>query len=246
MTTEEIDAPGHRKEPKVMERSKPDVVRDFQRLMYLEGMSGMRSWQSTSWCGVSMFKNPQDLLMYAQILWEQRPKVLIETGTWSGGSALFFAHMMDQIGHGKVVTVDIEGDTKWHPPHPRIAYIKGESSVSPNAIAEVKHWVDFYAETNREGTNHRAPDTMVILDSLHTEEHVLAELDAYAGLVTGGQYLVVEDTEISGHPVLEDSGPGPYEACEKWFPKHPEFKHDEMKQTQYMWSSHNWYKRQRT
>jgi cephalosporin hydroxylase len=66
----------------------------------------------------------------------------------------------------------------------------------------------------------------VILDSNHTEEHVLGELDGYSAFVTPGSYMIVEDTHLNGHPVSPGFGPGPMEAVEKWLPAHPEFRVD--------------------
>ena len=67
---------------------------------------------------------------------------------------------------------------------------------------------------------------MVVLDSDHIKSHVLKELDALSSLVTKGSYLIVEDTNINGHPVLPNFGDGPWEALHEWLPNHPEFEID--------------------
>jgi cephalosporin hydroxylase len=67
---------------------------------------------------------------------------------------------------------------------------------------------------------------MVILDSDHSREHVLAELETWHSRVSVGSYLVVEDTNINGHPVTEHLGPGPWEAVAEWLPAHPGFRSD--------------------
>ncbi len=120
--------------------------------------------------------------------------------------------MMDLIGHGRVITVDIE-ERPGRSAHPRITYLTG-SSVAPEMVSRVRDLV---------GTD--AP-VMVLLDSDHTRDHVLAELEAYAPLVSRDSYLIVEDTNLNGHPVLPDYGPGPMEALEAFLPAHPEFAHD--------------------
>lgn len=72
----------------------------------------------------------------------------------------------------------------------------------------------------------RTPRVMVVLDSDHRASHVLQELDSYSRLVTPGCYLVVEDSNINGHPVLAGWGAGPMEAVHSWAPRHPEFRVD--------------------
>ncbi len=67
---------------------------------------------------------------------------------------------------------------------------------------------------------------MVILDSDHSRDHVPRELERYAPFVTRGSYLIVEDTNLNGHPVFDDHGPGPMEALEAFLGRHPEFAHD--------------------
>ena len=164
------------------------------------------------WLGYKMQKNPLDLVAYQNLIYDLRPDLIVECGTWHGGSALFYATIMDAINHGVVVTID---PWKWdlRPRHSRIYYIEG-SSVDPSIVTIVK--------------NHAVQclRTMVVLDSLHTKEHVLQELDLYGPIVTPGQYLVVEDTNIHGHPVRDDLPEGPWEAVHEWLPKHPEFSID--------------------
>jgi cephalosporin hydroxylase len=178
----------------------PDIVDAFHREYYNTGIPF-----STYWRGVKVVKAPTDMWMYHQILWEQRPQVLVETGTAWGGSALFFADMFDLIGEGQVITVDIGRMGKVD--HPRIEYVSGDS------VALAGHVGDMVGERS----------CMVVLDSNHTTAHVAAELDAYGPLVTSGQYLVVEDTNC-GHlvaPEFKDNGPT--EALIPWLVKHPEF-----------------------
>ena len=166
------------------------------------------------WQGVPTWSLPQDLWVLQELIEETRPELLVETGTRYGGTALFFAGLFDLIGAGSVVSVDVE---QWPAAprvreHPRIELLEG-SSTSPEIVARVRE----LAAGKR---------VMVNLDSEHSAEHVLAELDAYAPLVSSGCYLVVDDTVLGrGFPPL-GGWRGPGHALEQWLPSHPEFEVD--------------------
>ena len=172
---------------------------EFHRLWY-DG----QVWTRLTWFGVPIQKNPFDLFQYQEILHARRPDYVIECGAFEGGSALYFAHLLDLIGHGTVISVDLEG--RWHRAtleHPRVVALHG-SSVAPDILAEVRALVPPGASS------------FVILDSDHSAPHVLAELRAYQGYPQVGDYLIVEDGNINGHPVLPGWGAGPYEAVEEF------------------------------
>jgi cephalosporin hydroxylase len=185
------------------------VARQFARLYYARVESTVFG---TRFLGVQTLKYPTDLWIYQEIVSETLPEVIVETGTWHGGSALFLAVVCDALAHGRVVTIDTQpGDPL--PRHPRISYLRG-SSVDPGVLAQV-----------REQTA-GADGVMVILDSDHGYEHVLAELEAYADIVTPGNYLIVEDTNVNGHPVLRDHGPGPAEARDEFLRRERRYEAD--------------------
>lgn len=165
-----------------------------------------RLWEKVSWLGVPAYKCPLDLWVYQEILHETRPDVIVETGTARGGSALFLASVCDAIGGGRVVTIDV-AENPGRPVHPRIAYVAG-SSIDPDVFDRVR------------GTVRPGERVMVILDSLHASDHVLAELRLWSPIVTPGCSLVVEDTNIGGRPVhtdyAPDRGPGPAEALRQF------------------------------
>ena len=168
----------------------------FHRLYY---DAAEQTWQATTWLGYPTAKCPLDLWIYQEILAETRPGLIIETGTYAGGSALYLANVCDLLEHGLIVTIDIAEQER--PQHPRIRYLHG-SSTDPAIVEQVRTMtLD-------------ASAVMVVLDSNHSAEHVLAELEAYAPLVTPGCYLIVEDTNVNGRPVLPEHGPGPAEALE--------------------------------
>lgn len=166
------------------------------------------------WRGVQLLKNPMDLVVYAEVIHQTMPRVIVETGTRTGGSALFFADMMTVGGvpNPLVVTVDINHDPL-APLDPRIVYLTG-SSLDENILDEVHRLI--------QGRYPR----MVTLDSDHHPDHVFAELEAYEYVVTPNSYLIVEDTNF-GNPVdiVEPHlhGGGPAEGLARWLPDHPEF-----------------------
>ena len=175
-----------------------------------------QTWGNTFWLGHRMLKCPLDLWCYQEILYEVRPELIIETGTYQGGSALFLASICDLLGQGMVLTIDVDRrDDRSR--HPRITYLTG-SSTSKAILRQVHRRV--------KGTSR----TLVILDSGHAKKHVLEELDAYAPLVTPGSYLVVEDTNLNGHPVESDHGPGPVEAVAKFLERNDGFVRDERRE----------------
>jgi cephalosporin hydroxylase len=164
-----------------------------------------------AWFGYRTMKSPMDLWAYQEIVAETRPDVVVECGTAFGGSSYYLASLLDLLGRGEVVTIDIEA-RPGQPNHPRITRLIG-SSTDPAIVADVRRRVG----------GRRA---MVILDSDHSQAHVAAELQAYRSLVARGCYLIVEDTNVNGHPVVPEHGPGPMEAVEAFLPEAPEFEVD--------------------
>lgn len=182
------------------------VVNSFCRLAY------DRKTYHTTYCGIPLYKWPTDLWVYQNLIWELRPDLILETGTFTGASALYFAHQLDALGRGRVITVDVTRHGK-PPEHPRITHLIGSSTAT-----EI---VDAMTQAANE-----ASTVMVVLDSDHTCAHVREELDNYADLVTVGSYLIVEDTVVNGHPVRTDHGPGPMEALRSFLSERRDFETD--------------------
>jgi cephalosporin hydroxylase len=192
------------------------VTETFHR-SYYDAWERGRHTIDLSWLGYRTLKCPFDLWTYQEILVETRPQVIVETGTRFGGSALYFASICDLLGRGNVVTIDVNPDPEMPlPRHPRIRYLVG-SSTDREIVESVREQC-------------RGKRVMVVLDSDHNEAHVRAELDAYADLVTIGCYLVVEDTNINGHPVMPEFGPGPGEAVKGWLAGRDDFAVDPSRQ----------------
>lgn len=150
------------------------------------------------WLGRPIIQYPQDILAMQQIIWEVKPDLIIETGIAHGGSLIFSASMLELIAtctgvEGEVLGVDIDirphnrKAIEEHPMYKRISMIQG-SSIDPEIVAKV---IEKAKGKKR---------ILVCLDSNHTHDHVLAELEAYAPLTTVGSYCVVMDTVIEDMP----------------------------------------------
>jgi cephalosporin hydroxylase len=205
------------------------TVDEFHRLYY---DARQQTWKNTFWLGARAEKCPLDLWVYQEILTESRPDVVIETGTAAGGSALFLASVCELLGGGTVVTVDIEVRTD-RPAHDRIRYVRG-SSTAPETVREVRGCVPPGARV------------LVILDSDHSRDHVLAELRTYADLVGPGGYVIVEDTNVNGRPVRLDFGPGPFEAVEEFLAENESFEIDRDREKFFMTFNPGGFLRRRT
>lgn len=166
----------------------------------------------THWLGVPIQKCPLDLWIYQEIIYSLKPDIIIECGTADGGSALYLAGICELIGKGRVITIDIN-NSAGRPSNQRILYLTG-SSVSKSVVKRVR------SEINPQDI------VLVILDSDHRKEHVLTEMRIYGGLVSRGSYMIVEDTNINGHPVYSKFGPGPAEAVEDFLKETKKFVQD--------------------
>ena len=192
-----------------VKRTQKPVVEAFHNLYYEHADD---TWKNTFWFGTRVFKCPLDLWVYQEIVWAVRPDIIIETGTAYGGSSLYLASLLELIGKGRVITIDVAASSK-RPGHRRIEYLTG-SAIAPDVVRSVSSMV-------------KPSDTvMVILDSDHSKAHVLDELRAYHPLVTPHSYLIVEDTNVNGHPVLPDHGPGPMEAVREFLRENSDFEVD--------------------
>ncbi len=146
-----------------------------------------------SWMGRPIIQYPQDMIAMQEIIWEVKPDLIIETGIAHGGSLIYYASLLELIGKGEVLGIDIDIRThnkieiEKHPMCKRITMIEG-SSISDVTILKVKEIAD--------GKN----TILVVLDSNHTHLHVIKELELYAHFVSINSYLVVFDTIVEDLP----------------------------------------------
>jgi cephalosporin hydroxylase len=185
-------------------------------------------WKKTTWMGATCWKWVGDMWNYQEIIVDLKPSLIIEFGSAHGGSALFFASILRQLGHPfKVLSVDI-----YHGPldpaarhDPDISFVESRSTV-PAITEHIQRLKGEYPGK-----------IFAILDSDHSMNHVLAELKSLRPLLSAGDYLVVEDSNINGHPVLPGWGPGPYEAIEAYEHEFPDdYTHDVAREQKFGWT----------
>lgn len=193
------------------------IINRFHELYY---DSGDITWKNTFFLGIPTLKCPLDLWIYQECIYELKPDIIIESGTANGGSALFLASICDLVNNGEIITIDIENKID-RPIHKRIKYLLG-SSTSEEIVEDVKKLIK---EKNK---------IMVILDSDHNKEHVLNELRIFGKFINKGSYIIIEDTNINGHPVFPQYGPGPMEAVEEFMKENKDFVIDRNKEKFYM------------
>lgn len=148
-----------------------------------------------TWLGVPVIQFPQDLVAMQEIIWQVKPDLIVETGVAHGGGLIFYASMLELLGQSpESIAVGIELELRpnnqkrieAHPLARRLKILNG-SSLDPAVIDEVRDLA-------------RGKTVLVVLDSDHTHDHVLAELRAYSEFVNRGSYIVVFDTSIEDLP----------------------------------------------
>lgn len=187
------------------------LARSFTRMFYLLRKN---TFDQTYFMGKHVLKFPTDLWSYQEVIWDKRPDVIIETGVFLGGSTLFYSKLQAMMGNGRVIAMDItldnmDPDLK---DAANVTVLEGSSS-DPDMVAQVKALIS-PNET-----------VMVILDSDHAEEHVLAEMQLFSELVTADQYMIVEDGLIDRVYPLFNRG-GPSRAIKRFMKQNQDFKVD--------------------
>jgi cephalosporin hydroxylase len=199
----------------------PPAEQEFAELfnmLFYSLASRLRRTFTLDWLGHECQKTPGDMWAYQEIIFATKPDVIVECGTYKGASALYFASLLQLIGKGEVVSIDINARTG-RPEHGRIHYITG-SSVVPDVVERVRRRVSEKGKV------------MVVLDSDHSRDHVLAELRAYGPLVGKDCYLVVEDGNVNFRPVHSFFYPseGPTEAIMEFLKENDAFHIDKTRE----------------
>jgi cephalosporin hydroxylase len=187
-------SPTDPKDPALIAKMAADPeVSGAARALFLKSCE-YRYTYNFSWLGVPIIQYPQDVVAMQEIVWKVRPDLIVETGVAHGGSVIFYSSLLELIGGpGQVVAIDIDvrphnrAVMEKHPLFKRVTLLEGSSTDS--AIARRVH--ELAAGKQR---------ALVVLDSNHTHEHVLKELELYSPLVKRGSYLVVFDTVVEDMP----------------------------------------------
>lgn len=182
-------------------------------LTYLRWYYDTNVWKFLHYRGVRTLKLPLDMWNYQELIIENDVHWVLETGTRHGGSALFFADLLSADGRdGFVVSVDITLQDV-HPlarAHQRVRLLLGDSTT-PETVSAIRKLIP----------PSRSHAMLLILDSDHVASHVLRELNLLVPLLRQGDYLIVEDTIVNGHPVRPEFGPGPLEAVDAYLSQNP-------------------------
>lgn len=181
--------------------------------------------KTVRWLGKPVWQYPVDAWVLQEYVSEMRPDLIIETGTWEGGSAYFLACLCDLLRHGHVISVDIA--PRETIAHPRITYVTG-SSVDASVVARV-------VEERRRLDAHRV---LVILDSDHTHDHVFRELESYTPMIQPGGHVHVQDGCIDELEIFRGHRPGPASAVRKFLKTHPKFVRDPAWEARYVLTAH--------
>ena len=194
-------------------------------IKWIEDVSKFNYSYNFNWLGRPIIQFPQDIIAIQEIIWNVKPDLIIETGIAHGGSLIFSASILELIGHGEVLGIDIEirphnrKAIEEHFLSKRIKMIEG-SSIEKETISKV------------EKTVQGKKKILVILDSNHTHEHVIAELQHYSKFVNKNSYLIVLDTIIEDMPQnffkdrSWDKGNNPKTAVHEFLKKNQRFKID--------------------
>ena len=193
--------------------------------LWLKSAAEHRLMYEPTWLGRPIIQFPTDIVAIREMLWRTKPDVVIETGVAHGGSLILSASILQLIGKGTVIGIDIDirehnrSALMEHPLFHRIKLIQG-SSTEVETVNQVKSLID-------EGST-----VLVMLDSNHSEAHVLRELELYGPMVTPGSFMVAHDGSQAwvwdiprGKPEWKDDHP--LAAISKFLKSHPEFKVDE-------------------
>lgn len=181
-----------------IERLGDMTLRDYLRYHYYYIHQGYRYGAprlQQKWLGHDIIKTPMDCWVYQEIIFETRPDYVIELGVMFGGATHFYASILDLVGHGEVLGIDVSLAKARGPDNPRIRYLEG-SSTAPEMVERVRSIV-------------AGKRVLVIADSDHEKNHVLAEIRAYAPMVHVGGYFVVEDSlnDTMGYHPVPNEGP---------------------------------------
>ncbi|RVP20771.1 CmcI family methyltransferase [Sinorhizobium meliloti] len=197
-----------------------DPVTEFHRWYY-----DAELWNKTYFLGVRTLKCVFDLWQYQEILTELRPDLVVETGCYLGGATLFFSTILEMVNpNGQVITVETNPD--------RIdPSVRARSNIEIIAGSSTDPTIASLLRTRRAACSGLA---FFIFDARPRKDHVLSEMINFREVIQPSDYLVVEDSNVNGHPVLPEWGPGPMEAIREYEKLYPaDYVHDEQREQKF-------------
>jgi cephalosporin hydroxylase len=181
--------------------------------LYLDWYYSKDIWRRTTFLGLLAAKSVTDLWNYQEILAELGPSLVVEFGTFQGGSTLYLAEVLGLVSpHSRVLSVDLDLSHVG-------ARVREHSRVELMQTNSTEPEVADRIRTLRRGF---PGPLFALLDSDHNAGHVIGELELLRGVTRAGDYVVVEDGIVNGHPVLPEFGPGPLEALVMYMKNHPD------------------------
>jgi len=196
----------------------------IHKIFFTDLIRSSRNFSTVEWSGNPTWQNVLDLWNIQETIHQIKPTLIIETGTNQGGSSFFYAQLLDLIGAGEVVTVDVE---KMHDlSHPRVTYLLG-SSVEDKILNPIRQRV-----AENEGP------ILVILDSDHSQAHVQRELELYSPFVTADSYMLVQDGVIDTLRKFRKGRPGPLPAIRQFIKNNNTFTVDQEKCDRFLVTHH--------
>jgi cephalosporin hydroxylase len=209
----------------ILSRPPESVAKQYHQWWYSSGV-----WQrDTNWKGIRCCKSPSDMWLYQEVLCDMQPSLVVEFGTRTGASAMFFAAVMREMARGPFTVLSVDISHKLLDPvarqDPDIEFVCS-SSTDPGVAERIRALRDILIGP-----------VFAILDSDHARDHVLAEMKLLRPLLAAGDYLIVEDAAINGHPVLPGWGPGPFEAIQAYEQEFPgDYRHDRQRERKFGWT----------
>lgn len=211
----------------ILDRTRAGPWLDTQAIR-LAGLSALLrhtdNFAETRWLGRPVWQNLADIWTLQELIIDRDVDLVVECGTNRGGSAFFMATIFDVLGRGAVITIDVEDLVDFE--HPRIEFLHG-SSTDPAIVAAV----------NERITARQPREVLVVLDSDHSCDHVLAELRAYAPVVPVNGYMVVQDGMLDELPGYRASAPGPLAAIRRFLAEDDRFVVDEARSSKFLFHS---------
>lgn len=197
--------------------SDQEIIDAFHLLWYERRQR--ETWRNTTWLGFELQQCPLDLWVYQELINRTQPERFVEVGVKRGGLTRYIANLFDLVhgddtSRGRVIGVDTDVSLAHEAvgSHRRVELVEG-SSTDPRTFAQVRELAG-------------GRPAMVLLDSDHSEAHVRCELELYTELVPLGGYVIVNDTNIGGHPALTWKESSPFDAVQGFIAERPDFEID--------------------